>query len=101
MKKLLIALACTLMSVPAVAHDTYRNNEHVYRGGDNTGAVIAGVLGGIVFGTLINPRQQDFNYDRMRNSRIFNNGGARAEGTCQEFRVLDREGYMTSRYVCF
>ncbi len=113
MKKFLIALATfSMIASPAMARD-HRYERHGR--GDRTGAVIAGVIGGVVLGAVLSDRRdrdyrddryyRDYNripYEeqRLRDIERYNRYWTQPQRTCVEVRYVDYYGNVTSRYEC-
>lgn len=109
MKKFLIALtALSMIATPAMARDRHGRHDR----GDRTGAVIAGVVGGIVLGAVLSDRRErddryyrDYNripYEeqRLREIDAYNRYWTQPQRTCIEVRYVDYYGNVTSRYEC-
>lgn len=112
MKKFLITLATlSMIATPAMARD--RDHRHYERSrGDRTGAVIAGVIGGVVLGSILSDRRsrddryyRDYNRipheeQRLREIDAYNRYWTQPQRTCVEVRYVDYYGNVTSRYEC-
>jgi hypothetical protein len=113
MKKFLIALAAvSMIATPAMARDHRHYERHR---GDRTGAVVAGVIGGVVLGAILSDRSdrrdrddryyRDYNripYEeqRLREIDAYNRYWTQPQRTCVEVRYVDYYGRVTSRYEC-
>jgi len=112
MKKFLIALAAvSMVATPAMARD----HRHYERDrSDRTGAVVAGVIGGVVLGVILSGRShcdRDDRYyrdykripyeeQRLREIDAYNRYWTQPQRTCVEVRYVDYYGRVTSRYEC-
>lgn len=96
MKKILITLALLATATSANAHERYHRERN-----DDTVKVIAGVIGGIIIGSVMRERDErsyDYRYERERFNR---RRGVNAEKYCVETRYVDYYGNITSRFTCY
>lgn len=108
MKKLLIALATlSMIATPAMARDHHHKR---HDRGDRTGAVVAGIIGGVVLGAILSDRRDERDYRdynriphenrRLRDIEEYNRYWTQPQRSCVEVRYVDYYGNVTSRYEC-
>lgn len=117
MKKIIVAAiaAVSMLATPVAARDNYRY--HSSHRGNNTGAVIAGIIGGVVLGTVISESGRDRRYEDRRDYRdddryyrgyrepryvvVDPYGSNVYERRCQEIRRVDYYGNPYYVTQCF
>lgn len=116
MKKIIVAAiaAVSMLATPVAARDNYRY--HSPHRGNNTGAVIAGIIGGVVLGAVISESGRDRRYEDRRDYRddryyrgyrepryvvVDPYGSNVYERRCQEIRRVDYYGNPYYVTQCF